>query len=153
MKLSLALCVTIFGVVAAGTARSDPQHYLCVADGAAGAHYADDKTWSAQTFSTDSKYILRRLTDDDRQSDPTKAALADLGTTDQLTWGFFDMDGGALVSACTDKFACSQKAYFFQFDPASRHYEIAHIGSYAKPSSNATESVDDFIEIGTCGEF
>jgi hypothetical protein len=61
---------------------------LCIAEQAAGLHYdGQGKTWAAQPFVTDDKFILRRLNNDDRKNWHSDAR-----------WGFFKF-GEALPTA------------------------------------------------------
>jgi hypothetical protein len=87
---ALALSALLL-VATAAVAPAEPSQYLCVAEQAGKLHYnAQAKTWAAQPFVTDDRFILRQLNNDDRK---TWAKHSDAGR-----WGFFKV-GEALPTA------------------------------------------------------
>jgi hypothetical protein len=61
--------LTGLGMAFTPRAHAEPNQYLCVAERAAGLHYTpQSNAWGPQAFRGETKYILRRLTDDDRKS-------------------------------------------------------------------------------------
>ena len=58
--------------------HADPDRYLCISEYVAGVHYFPaTKTWSPQIFTAGQKYILRRLTGDEREGKYPSATSPD----------------------------------------------------------------------------
>jgi hypothetical protein len=167
----LLLASVLMTVVATTTARADPNQYLCTVEHAAGLRY-DKQTgaWHTQEFGS-KKYILRRLTDDDR--DEKKSLHWPLVSNPQANWAFFDFDKNdppiLLASCVEDKVAemlyCKPNLADAVFDKDTRRFEVVYHGAYvvqgyweqrrresptAKLAGNPSKPDDLVIEIGNC---
>lgn len=155
-------------------ARAEPNQYLCVVDQAVGFQFdAKANQWHPQVFSPGKKYIIRRLTADDRSEQSKWSALYKADDN----WAFFifgDKDAGPWAT-CRDTFGfyCGNGT---EFDPPSLRFTVSYHGSFTSqgywadelrqhPSGDhgriSTEKARRyvetpdamFMEIGTCSPF
>jgi hypothetical protein len=138
-KLSIASTLVI-GLVTV-PARANPNQYLCTVEHAAGLHY-DKQTnaWRPQEFGP-RKYVLRRLTPDDRDEKKGRYSSLLKGNP-RANWAFFWYDRSAspmpLVSCVEDRddaflatmFFCRTIVIDAEFDSDSRRFEIISHGGY-----------------------
>jgi hypothetical protein len=172
-SVKLALASALMTIVVTPV-LADPNQYRCTVEHAAGLHY-DKQTnaWRPQEFGS-KKYVLRRLTDDDRDEKKGKwwPLLKDNA---KANWAFFDygeVDPMPLASCIEDKDSvlaedlfCRRIVSDAQFDKDTRRFEIINHGGYvsqgfweqrrrenpaAKLTSDPSKPDDLFIEIGTC---
>jgi hypothetical protein len=141
-------------------ANSKPSQYLCVVEQSSGLHYDDQAhIWRPQAFRPGERYILRKLTEDDR--DP-RNKWSSMYRDPKVTWAFFRLGDDFPRERCVE-FDCRPSA---TFDPDSLRFEIRNYGSYIdqglwqrlrREDPKAHLPVDPdrpddlFIEIGGCG--
>jgi hypothetical protein len=174
MSVKLLSATVLITLVVPATAQADPNQYLCTVEHAAGLHY-DKQTnvWKPQEFGS-RKYILRRLTDDDRDENKGKwwALLKD---NPKANWAFYSYgkdkpmplascveDSGTVMS---EMFYCRPVVNDARFDKDTRRFEIVSHGAYIDQGfweqrrredpnaklANAPSKPDDlFVEIGNC---
>jgi hypothetical protein len=153
--------------------RADPNQYLCTVEHAAGLHY-DKQTnaWKPQEFGS-KKYVLRRLTADDRNEKSAFSSL--LQGNPKANWAFFryGVEKPMPLASCiedansvmAEMFYCRPIAIDAQFDKDTRRFEIIYHGGYvdqgfweqrrrenptAKLASDPGKPDDLLIEIGNC---
>ena len=177
----VALIAASLGMIAG--ARAEPDHYLCVVDQASGLHYnPQSKMWGPQAFGSGKKYILRRLTDDDRGKTKGKWSSLLLNNP-KANWGVFDfgMSDPMPQLACYEGadsyglFSCQRIIMDGSFEKDSLRFEFIFHGSYTdqgyweqlrqkdpqrykellarKEAPDADHPDDLFIEIGKCSPF
>jgi hypothetical protein len=169
--LSASVLITL---VVPATAQADPNQYLCTVERAAGLHY-DKQTnaWKPQEFGS-KQYVLRRLTDDDR--DEKKGAYSQLlKGNPKANWAFYwyGVDKPMPLASCiedneaimSEMFYCRPIVIDAQFDKDTRRFETLSHGAYvnqgfweqrrresptAKLANDPSKPDDLFIEIGNC---
>jgi hypothetical protein len=119
------------------SAGAEPSQYLCTVDQAVGLHYdQQSKVWGPRAF-LKNRYILRRLTDDDR--DKVKGKWwALLQPHPKADWAFFESGKNApmpLAVCIKDAngysiFNCQDIARGASFDEDSRRFELVYHGAY-----------------------
>jgi hypothetical protein len=120
---------------------AEPSQYLCVVEHAAGLHY-DKQTneWGPHPFTTGdmaAKYVLRKLTDDDRDHQKGKwwSLIED---NPNANWAFFEFGKEAPIplETCSDNvegipmFICKPVVTEGSFNKYSRRFEIIVHGGY-----------------------
>jgi hypothetical protein len=177
--MSRAIIVAAFCLFAT-SASAGPNQYLCVVEQSAGLHYnKQTNTWGPQVFGINRKYVLRRLTVDDRDSKKGKW-WALFKTHEKANWAFFEFgkDNPMPLAACIDSeysFACQRIIHYSDFDPETLRFEVAYDGGYvgqgywekfaekdpetfkklrALGQAPDPDRADDlFVEIGKCSAF
>jgi hypothetical protein len=115
-------------------AQADPSQYLCIAEQSAGLHYdKQTKVWGPQAFAAQSKYILRRLNDNDRENWPSL-----LKEHPNADWGFFSFGVNELMALCGSEFGlhCFWGDVLFEQD--SLRFSRADYGAYLRQGSLET---------------
>jgi hypothetical protein len=170
------LASAILTSIATG-ALAAPNQYLCITDQAAGLHY-DRQTgaWLPQAFSNRTKYILRRLNENDWNG-PYHYRLED--QEPHPTWGFFEFGDDMPQAVCdeTFSFSCHHVLADLVFNKDSLRFQVTHHEGYISqgywrhlqstdpegyqlqklqklPGTDPISRPDDlFFEIGTCSPF
>jgi hypothetical protein len=141
MSLSDRLLLTL--MIAAGataSARAEPSQYLCATERAGGLHFdRDAQMWRAQEFGA-RKYVLRRLTDADRDKNSKWGVLLDHHA--QANWAFFEYgkENPMPLTACVEveeglgqlsrDFRCRPIVHDAHFDKETRRFEVVVSGGY-----------------------
>jgi hypothetical protein len=174
MKAILAWTSLFLVAASSGSALAVPNQYLCTVEHAAGLHY-DKQTgaWRPQEFGS-RKYVLRRLTADDR--DEKKGKWWPLLKDAKANWAFFNYGEAdpMPVASCVENedalvlpemFSCQPIVGSAKFDSDTRRFEMIYRGGYidqgfweqrrrenptAKLLGNPSKPDDLFIEIGNC---
>jgi hypothetical protein len=172
---SILAWTSLLVAIASGNALAEPNQYLCTVEHAAGLRY-DKQTgaWHPQEFGS-RKYVLRRLTDDDRDEKKGKWWGLFKGNT-KANWAFFpygEADPMPIAScveenpsvALSELFNCQPIAGTAKFDKDTRRFEMIVSGSYIdqgfweqrrredptrKKPVDPSKPDDLFIEIGNC---
>jgi hypothetical protein len=159
-------------------ARADQNQYHCIVEQAAGLRYDNQtKAWGPQSFTPGKRYLLRRLSSDDREQ---KGKLAPfLKDQPAATWAFFELGqderndwyANMPIATCVDvpNFSCQgPTASHGIFDKDSRRFELIYSGAYVQQAWGAefllkhpdrqnfvpSSGADDLaIEIGNCSPF
>src|SRR5271166_6473294 len=135
MRIVFGALVLLIGCTSTAAA-AEPTQYLCVVDQATGFGFDPKlKRWTAQTFPASSKYILRRVRDEER--DPKAKWSPQYKWSDWprgADWAFFsfgDPDPFPLA-VCQEEFgfSCKEVAVQANFDRRSQRFEIIKSGTY-----------------------
>jgi hypothetical protein len=139
MKTLLAATALLIVLPTGG--RAEPNQYLCVVEATGGLHYdSQTNVWLPQAFRPGKKYVLRRLTNDDR--DKTKGKWwSTLEYHPEANWAFFEFgkdDPMPLVTCFEDDpkailashFNCRRSVFDGSFDKDSRRFEMVGHGGY-----------------------
>jgi hypothetical protein len=136
MKGQQSLVVAIALIVAVTTSvQADPNQYHCIVEHSAGLHYdPQSNTWGPKPFGVERKYILRRLTDDDRKGELRSFFLL----APKANWAFFEFGNKLPAAICVEDveavlasmFICNAVVSDASFDKDSARFEILHHGSY-----------------------
>jgi hypothetical protein len=167
---SLLAAIALMMVLVTG-ALADPNQYLCIVEHSTGLHYDHQtKAWGPQAFAA-RKYILRRLTDDDRKGE-LQSFLQDDPKAD---WAFFEFGDKRPVSLCVEDkenfsmpniVRCKGNNRDATFDKNLNRFEIIG-GRYAYLAQGLREKerredpeankklykYDLYFEIGNCSPF
>jgi hypothetical protein len=181
MRLLLPTALAVVLMAGSGNSlRADPDRYLCISENSAGVHYFQQtKTWGAQIFGPGQKYILRRLTGDERNAKYPSDTSADgtyfsgqLQEKDKSEWGLFSFGEKVPRATCDASFHCTTQSTFLtlHFSPATGRFKPSQLSGYyyqLKPTdkpfpdpegekfrqSAMNQPDGGFIEIGTCSAF
>ena len=94
-------------VATSTVAQADPSQYLCLAERSAALHYDKQaKTWAAQAFVPNDKFVLRRLSDDERKNWRSNAK-----------WGFFGLGETWPTALCGTEFDLTCLWGAVEFEP------------------------------------
>lgn len=125
--------VTALALILATVAHAGSSQYLCIVDQSAGLRYDDlTKAWRPQAFAAGSKYVLRRLKDDDLTG--KYASLLD--QQPELNWGMFKFGENVPIGACNETIGllfCKGLGGVtsdFKVDIESHRFTIAYINGY-----------------------
>jgi hypothetical protein len=129
---------TIVAIALATAAQAEPNQYLCLAEQAVGLHY-DDKTslWGPIAFKPEWKFILRRLTEDDRAKGEYRSLYQRSAGQRAVNWAVFEHGKSLPLALCSDGspgfvfFTCEPVAHTFSFDANSLRFEIITHGGFA----------------------
>lgn len=132
MKLILTGTVMALAITSAGAA--EPNQYLCLVESASGLHYdAQVKSWKPRAFDASGKYVLRRITDDDRRG-VYQSAFEPFGD-----WAFFKFGDSFPTATCIDEASKYVPGTFFcqngtiatravEFNRNSHRFEMVYRG-------------------------
>lgn len=180
--MSLSDRLLLILMIAAGattSARAEPSQYLCAAESAGGLHFdRDAQVWRAQEFRA-RKYMLRRLTDADRDKSSKWWGL--LVGHSQANWAFFEYgkENPMPLTACVEVeeglgqgFRCQSIIQDARFDKETRRFEVLVGGGFVTQgfweqfrretpaefakllergrAGDPSKPDDLYVEVGTC---
>jgi hypothetical protein len=175
MKRSQSLVVVIALTMVLETgALADSNQYLCIVEHSTGLHYdPQSKAWGPQAFGG-RKYIMRRLTDDDRREWRVL-----LQGRPRANWVFFEFGDKFPTAICEEstqlpgRFDCLWAEV--SFDKETNRFERIHRGAFIdqgfwekmhqedperygdllsrKQANDISHPDDIFLEIGKCSPF
>ena len=132
-------------------AVNDNTKYLCIQNQVTGFKntknpWTDDGIWTQANFTTENKYIIRRVTKDIKWDNKNWKRFE--GTYIVSTFG-----SNSMTYFCTENhsgntkhFDCTSDLGFFSFDSSRNRFIMAYKGGYLKNTKNDTP----ILEIGTC---
>lgn len=119
----------------AGAAAAEPASYVCTVETASGLHFdSRANAWIPQVFKPGDKFVLRKLTDADLNSEKYKYLLK-LPGQPVPNWAFFDSDDRPAAN-CVETtgqfgtFVCREVTVSAKFDRESRRFQVEYTNGY-----------------------
>jgi len=152
--LQSALVATLTAALSTMANAETGAEWLCKAKHAAGFVYKAGQ-WSSTTFQETNEYIIRPLTEEEREDTFTKIIWPD------SNYGIFRQGSTSVYFGCTESFSgvgylyCGGHTSYFGFSNRNLRFVHSQQGQYVAVVPGLTDITNEsantsYIEIGTC---